>query len=78
MRDSYLVYDESWQKVVKPYMVMGESYGEGASYFSNELVLRGEQFNVKYVVSGYSGEYVVLDNVSMDENIRLIFRRKTE
>lgn len=111
--DSYLVYDENWQKVVKPYMVMGESYAEGTSYFSyafaddgtgmvylkhndpsespeafgfdwsydsekNELVLSGEQFNVNYAVSGYCGEYVVLDNVSMAENIRLIFRRKTE
>ncbi len=111
--DSYLVYDENWQKVVKPYMVMGESYAEGTSYFSyafaddgtgmvylkhndpsespeafgfdwsydsekNELILSGEQFNVNYAVSGYCGEYVVLDNVSMDENIRLIFRRKTE
>lgn len=111
--DSYLVYDESWQKVVKPYMVMGESYGEGTSCFSYtfaddgtgmvyvehndsfenpdtyvfdwrydsekiKLVLSGELFNVNYAVSGYCGEYVVLDNVPVDENIRLIFRRKTE
>lgn len=78
MRDSYLVYDESLE-----YNDPSESSSTFLfdwSYDSekNELVLRGEQFNVKYVVSGYSGEYVVLDNVSMDENIRLIFRRKTE
>ncbi len=49
------------------------SYNEN----SGELLLSGS-LNATYFVSGYNGDYVVLDRQSADKNLRLILKRRVE